>query len=423
MKTLMKKNYHWIIAVVLFIELAIYGGLANNGGLFLLPVTEDFEITRGTFSLASSSRNLVSFFSLLISGIFVSRFGNRKMMLAGLGLGIAGYLLAACGNDIGYIAIAYIILGLGDGLCSTTAASRIVCDWFHKYQGVVLGITSAATGLGGTFVCLLLTGAMDGNGWRAGYICSAILVLVAGALVFLFIRSRPSDMDLHPYGFGYVCKKTKAKIVQDHWHGYTMQQLVRRPVFYLMLLATFLSATCIYLMFSVIVPHVQDHGLSASDASTLQGAMLTLLAVSKVFVGILSDKIGTKPVTILCMLAAAASLWMMADVYTMSSAWITLIIYGFALTLAAVIPPLLTNALFGYQAYSKCVGIVTAMVSLGGLVAAPISNMCFDRLGSYSPVFRVGAITSLVVTGLYLLLFLLAAKDRKKMTQSEEAAE
>lgn len=423
MKSLIKKHYHWIIAVVLFIELAIYGGLANNASLFILPVTEAFDITRGTFSLAGSVRNLVSFFSLLISGIFVSRLGNRKMMLIGLSLGIAGYLLSASSSNIGYIAFANIILGFGDGLCSTTTASRIVCDWFHRYQGAILGVTSAATGLGGSFVCLLLTGAMSGNSWRAGYLCAAIIVLTAGVLVLLFIRSRPSDMDLMPYGFGYVCKKTKAKIIQDHWHGYTMQQLVRRPAFYLMLVVTFLSATCIYLMFSVIVPHVQDHGLSASDASTLQGAMLTLLAVSKVLVGILSDKIGVKPVTILCLLAAAASLWMMADVSGMADAWIILIIYGFALTLAAVIPPLLTNALFGYQAYSKCVGIITAMVSLGGLVAAPISNMCFDRLGSYSPVFRVGAIISLVVTGLYLLLFLLAQKDRKKMSQTEEAAE
>ena len=422
MKAQIKKHYHWVIAVVLFIELAIYGGLANNTGLFILPVTEAFDITRGTFSLASSARSLVSFFSLLISGIFVSRLGNRKMMLIGLTLGITGFLISAGSSNIGFIALANIILGFGDGLCSTSAASRIVCDWFHRYQGSILGITSAATGLGGSFVCLLLTGAMSGNGWRAGYLCAAILVLVAGILVLLFIRSHPNDMGLTPYGFGYVSKKAKNKVSQDHWHGYSMKQLARRPAFYLMLLVTFLSATCIYLMFSVIVPHVQDRGLSAGDASTLQSAMLTLLAVSKVLVGILSDKIGSKPVTILCLLAAAASLWMMADVSNMTEAWIILVIYGFALTLAAVIPPLLAHTLFGYASYNKCIGIITAMTSLGSLVAAPISNMCFDRLGSYSPVFRTGAIISLVVTALYLLLFLLAKKDRKQLEVEEGKA-
>jgi len=197
---------------------------------------------------------------------------------------------------------------------------------------------------------------------------------------------------------------------------------VRRPAFYLMLLVTFLSATCIYLMFSVVVPHVQDHGLSAADASTLQGAMLTLLAVAKIVVGILSDKVGVKPVTILCMLAAAVSLWMMADVSNMTVAWVSIIIYSFGLTLAAVIPPLLAHALFGYQSYSKCIGIITAMTSLGSLVASPISNVCFDLLGSYSPVFRVGAIVSLIVTGLYLLLFVLANKDRKVLSASEEVS-
>jgi len=68
MKDKIRQNYHWIIAATLFIELAIYGGLANNGGLFILPVTEAFDISRGTFSLVSSVRSLVSFFALLISG-------------------------------------------------------------------------------------------------------------------------------------------------------------------------------------------------------------------------------------------------------------------------------------------------------------------------------------------------------------------
>lgn len=355
----------------------------------------------------------------MASGFFATRLGNRKMMIIGLGIGAAAFLVASGSQNLGYLAAANILLGVSEGLCSTTTASRIVCDWFHRYQGAVLGFTSAATGLGGSFMCLLLTNSIASSGWRSGYLTATFLILLAGILVLLFIRSRPTDMDLMPYGFGYVSKKTKAKVAQNHWHGYSMQQLVRRPAFYLMLLATFLSATCIYLMFSVVVPHVQDRGFSSSDASTLQSAMLTLLAVSKVLVGILSDKIGVKSVTILCMLAAATSLWMMADVSGMADAWVILVIYGFALTLAAVIPPLLTHALFGYQAYSKCVGIITAMVSLGGLVAAPISNMCFDRLGSYSPVFRVGAIISLVVTGLYLLLFLLAQKDRKQLEVEE----
>lgn len=413
MKSLIKKHYHWIIAIIIFVELAIYGGLANNGGLFVLPVTEGLDISRGNFSLVNSCRSLVSFFSLLVSGVFVTRLGNRRMMISGLFLGIIGFSLFTASQNISYLIIANIILGVGDSLCSTTAASRIVCDWFHRFQGALLGITSAATGLGGTVVCILLTNSMSAHGWRSGYLTAALLVLLAAILVILFIRSRPSDMGLQPYGFGYVAKKAKKKNDQDHWQGYTMEQLVRRPTFYLMLLVTFLSATCIYLMFSVVVPHVQDHGLSAADAASLQGAMLTLLAVSKILCGILSDRIGAMRVTILCMLAAAISLWMMADVSNLTSAWITIVLYSFALPLAAIIPPLLTHALFGYQAYSKCIGIITAMTSLGSLVAAPISNLTFDQLGSYSPVFRVGSVVSLVVIGLYLLLFLLAKKDRR----------
>lgn len=414
MKRKIRQNYHWIIAVVLFIELAIYGGLANNGSLFILPVTEGLGISRGDFALAGSSRSLVSFVVTLISGVFVTRLGNRRMMISGLALGVFACTIAALSQNITYIIVYSILMGISDAFCSTTTATRVVSDWFHRYQGAVLGIVSSATGLGGSLVCIFLTGSISGNGFRGGYIASGIIILLAGILVVLFVRSRPSDMGLNPYGFGYL-EKSKNKAAKDsHWYGYSMQDLIRRPIFYLMLLLTFLSSTCIYLMFSVIVPHVQDCGLSAADATAIQSTMLLMMTGTKILCGALSDRIGSTRVTVLCMAFAAISLWMMGGVTNAGSAWIATILHTIALPLAAITPPLLTGTLFGYQAYGKIIGIVLAMTSLGNLIAAPISNAVYDVHGSYSPVFRVGAMVAVAATGLYLLLFTMAKKDRKK---------
>lgn len=413
MKAKMKQNYHWIIAVVLFIELAIYAGIGNNGGMFVLPVTEGLGISRGSYSLVTSVRSLVTFCLTLISGVFVTKLGNRKMMISGLTLAVFAYIFASFSQNITYLVIFSVLMGFADAFSSTTAATRIVVDWFHRYQGAILGIISASTGLGGSLVCILLGGAMSEYGFRGGFIACAIIVLLAGILVILFVRSRPSDMGLRPYGFGQVDAKTKKAVKDNHWHGYTMQELIRRPAFYLMLLTTFLSTTCIYLMFSVIVPHVQDCGLSAADATAIQSAMLLLLAVAKIIFGALSDKLGATWVTVLCMVFAAIGLWMMAGITDVGGAWVAMILYTMGLPLAAVTPPLLTGTLFGYQAYGKVIGIILAMTSLGSLIAGPISNTAYDILGSYSPVFRVGAIASVGVIGLYLLLFAMAKKDRK----------
>ena len=77
---MIKKNYHWIIVVVILLELGVYLGLHNNiTSLYIIPITEDLGITRGSASLAYSARNLFSFLSTLFSGIAFAKFGYRKL--------------------------------------------------------------------------------------------------------------------------------------------------------------------------------------------------------------------------------------------------------------------------------------------------------------------------------------------------------
>ena len=55
-----------------------------------------------------------------------------------------------------------------------------------------------------------------------------------------------------------------------------------------------------------------------------------------------------------------------------------------------------------------------AMPMLGSLIANPVANAVYDRVGSYSPVFYFASILSIFVIGLYALLYVLASKARAK---------
>ena len=54
-----------------------------------------------------------------------------------------------------------------------------------------------------------------------------------------------------------------------------------------------------------------------------------------------------------------------------------------------------------------------ALVPAASVITNPVVNMFYDRIGSYIPIFRVFAVISLAVTGLMVLLFVLAGRDRK----------
>ena len=99
---------------------------------------------------------------------------------------------------------------------------------------------------------------------------------------------------------------------------------------------------------------------------------------------------------------------------------IAIVVFSMALPVMTILVPLLASSLFGYQAQNQYNGIFLSMVSAAGIVASPISNAVYDRIGTYSPVFLVAAVLTVVLMGGYLLLYRLADKDRAKL-EAEEA--
>lgn len=426
MKEKIRAHYHWIIAFVVLIEMTVWGGIGNNlNSLYVIPVTEGLQISRGSFSLALSLNSLMGFLSTMVSGILFLRFGYRKLVVAGLAMaGLSFVFFLGSSQNLAMVGFGCAIYGMCGGVCSTAGVSRIVGDWFHRHRGLVLGLVSAATGVGGSLFCMILSEIMQTIGWRASYRFSGITLLVTAAILLVVIRNRPDEMKLRPYGEGELPtkKRHRAGHSEDNWPGYSLKELVRKPTLYLMMATTLLSCLSLYLAFYVVVPHMQDCGLTASQAATVQSVMLLGLSVAKLISGALSDIIGPRWVTVLCMAFGAVGLWLLADVQTMSAALAIITIYTMSLPLTTITVPLLTTELFGYRAHDTAVGLFLSMVSVGGMIASPLINLIYDAVGSYRPGLRAAAILAVVVIVLYEALYVLAKRD-KRVTQAEREAE
>ncbi len=410
-----KKHYHWIIALLMFLQLAAVGGLGNNySGLFILHITEDLGISRASFSIAFTLKYLTGFLTTLFSGVLFLRFGNKTPMIAGLLLCGAGYAIMPLSTNILPLAIGNILLGIGDALCCTAAVSRIISAWFHRYQGLVWGAVSASTGIGGSVICVLLSGIIQSHGWRIAYFASAIIIGITFLLVFILVKGRPEQMELSPYGFGMAtAQKRPAKDPQ--WAGYPMEDLIRAPIFYLTLASVFLSSSAIYLAYDIIVPHLQDSGLTQDQAVAQQSAMLIYLTASKFLSGALSDRIGSKTVTISCAAIGGASLWLLSGVTSPASATMAIIFYAIALPLPTVLIPLLTQNFFGYRAHSMYLGIFMSIPQLALLIAAPASNTIFDTTGSYTLALQIAAALAAAGTVLLIVTSILSHHAKKQM--------
>ena len=107
MKSFIRKQYHWLIALVVLIELAVYVGMLNNlTGLYLIPVTQELQISRGSFSLAFSIRSLTSFLSILMSGAITAKYKFRPL---------SAIAIAVAGLSFGILAVSKNVVTLGIG--------------------------------------------------------------------------------------------------------------------------------------------------------------------------------------------------------------------------------------------------------------------------------------------------------------------
>lgn len=415
MSKMLKKNYHWIIAAVGLIQILIYGGVLNNFSAYhMIPVSETLGCSRTDFSLVCSVRGVVCVFSALLSGALLRHFSFRKTAAVGLFTVAGSFLLMAFAKNYWTFMVGYALSGIPDGICYTAGISRLVNRWFDKHRGLVLGMVTAASGVGSTLLGYVQSWAIDSHGWQMSFYIVAGSFATVAVLVALLIRDDPADMSLRPYGAGSTAQKKMAPITR--WEGYSMEYLRKRPIFYLLMVCVFLTSTGVVLISYNVVPYLQDCGMEAATARRIYGYMMLFLGVIKLGMGALCDRIGSKRTIQLCHISCALGVLMLLLLprkeWMMTAA---LLVYAISLPATTMMFPLLSVDLFGYRAQNSFIGIVVAVISASTVLASPVANAVYDISGSYTPVFWVSVGLEACLIGVYSLLFFLSKQEKEKL--------
>jgi sugar phosphate permease len=194
--------YGWLVVGCTLFAMALASGTDRSFGIAVIPLSEQFGWSRATLSTVVLITGVVgSLFQLLI-GVLVDRVGPRYVLGAGVAcLGVTVWLLTVA-TTIWQFGLAYGLLG-GLGLAATrqVVAATLVSNWFLQRRGLLQGMVGSAGALGEMLVVPLnLFNARD-YGWQGMY-RSMGTVLLIGVLpcIWAFVRNRPEDIGLHPYG-------------------------------------------------------------------------------------------------------------------------------------------------------------------------------------------------------------------------------
>ncbi len=195
--------YGWWVAIGCSLVVFGVAGGQFSFGVFLKPMTDEFEWSRGTLSAAFGVTYVISGLLRPFAGYLADRYSPKWVALSGVL--IMGWMLALIPRieTLWQLYALFAVMSLGVTLGTGPILTKIVSQWFVVKRGLTLGLVAGAGSFGAMILVPATTEILDLFSWREAYLFLGILLLlVILPIGIIFIRNRPEDKGLSPYGAG-----------------------------------------------------------------------------------------------------------------------------------------------------------------------------------------------------------------------------
>ncbi len=394
MKTLF---YGWKVTAASFLILFVTVGVGLYvPPVFLVPIQREFGWSRAAIAGGSAIAALVSGLMSPIAGLWIDRYGARRVMISG-SLVMAGALyLVSRMAELRELYAFTALAGAGLTCVAWVPNQTLISNWFTRKRGLAMGIALTGIGFGGLAMSPLAAFLIERFGWRNAYvILAAIVGAVVTAVIAAVVRDRPADLGLLPDGLaapeaGSGSQGT-AGIPRPAGQGLELRAAVQTPSFWLLSACHFLWVFSNMSVIQHSVAFLEDQGFARASAASVLGAMVGTSVAGRILFGYLADFLPKRHLmtTALALHAAATACLLRAG----ASGAVACFTAGFGLALggAAVLIPLLVGECFGLLAFGKVLGLVMISATAGAAIGPVLTGHIFDTAGSYRAAWLLHA--------------------------------
>jgi len=380
-------------------------------------IIKEFGFSKGAFGLILSAFFFGYAPFCFIGGYTSDKFGPRKVMA----LAIAWWSLFTVATVAGFNFLSFMIIrflfGFGEGPQGSVTA-KTMANWFPQRElGGALGISQAATPLGGAIGTPLVVWliATSGN-WRTPFIVLGVLGLLATIGWYAIVRDRP---EVHPWvSRGELEEIEHGEIVRrpetEAEAAAGIRPYLRLPVVWFTAFAFFGYAWVLYTFLSWFPVYLVDaRGIDLKGVA-VAGTVPWIAGVFGFIIGgLISDRIAVhtgrpaavrKMIIVAGLLVTAVLFSAIAMVTTTVSSVILMASVVFVLYLTGAQYFALISVVVPKERLGGVAGFVHFIANLAGILAPAIVGFIVDRTGSWGLTFGLsGAICA--SGALALLLF------------------
>ncbi len=407
MKLSTRHAYPIVVAAVTFVVLVAAAGVRAVPTMYVQPFEHEFGWSDGVISNALALQIALYGLTGPFAAAAMERYGIRATMVTALTV-LAAAMIALTRIHAAWQLLPWAgVAGIGVGSLALALGATVANRWFVTQRGLVIGIFSAGNATGQLVFLPFFGFLIQNQGWRASAIVLAIVAIVLIPLTWLFIRERPVDVHIPPWG-GEKLEPAPAM----RRNAFTEALIVlrgasRSRTFWLLAGAFFIcGASTNGLIGTHLVPACGDHGIPETNAAGLLAAMGIFDLIGTTASGWLSDRFDSRWLLFWYYGLRGLSLLFLPYAFGLAVVGLPAFAVFYGLDWIATVPPTLklTTAAFGRERSAVVFGWIAASHQLGAGMAALGAGWTRTLLGSYDQAFIAAGVLCLVASGIVLAI-------------------
>ncbi|WP_297748448.1 MFS transporter [Hydrogenophaga sp.] len=374
-------------------------GMRMSIGPFFIPMVLDLGFSRSLLSGIVAAGMMFYGIGMPLAGYLVAVRGTRFVLLLGTAITVVSTIGTVLARDPVSFFLAFGVgSSIGLAFTSPVALTPVISRWFVRRRGTALFFLSTGSMAGIAILTPVFSWAIGAFGWQATLLgfAAVFVALAVPTVLFVMKDDAPAQADL-PAAAASSAAPTPAQAAAG---GMRLRDAIRTKPFWLICFGLFTCGYSMNLMGTHGVPMLMDHGFDATTSSLGIGTIGLVAIFSTLFLGRLSDVMPRRMILAAIYLVRGLGFLAMTAVTLQWELFTTAAIGGLAWAGSIALSSAILADVYGV----RLVGVLYGWAYLGHQVGATISSLlggwAYDLCGTHWVSF--GSAGALLIAAAYV---------------------
>lgn len=410
-KSLLKNNIHyaWYIFFACFLIQGLSIGIViNTVGIYFIPVSNEFSCPVSLITMYVTLKGIATCVSALYVKKIIEKYPIRYVASIAVLLEAIPFILFSFSSNHYQWYIGGILQGVASCILNSFMCSYLLPKWFEKKLGMVMGISTASSGLFGVIATSLFGHIIVASSWRkAIFLQGLIMLVIMLPLSFFVLYETPEKKNIKPYGHKESLQPEKPQKINNLKNNLKFDNKL------LLLILSVVFCSSLTSFGSHFAAMGTSFGFIPFSTSVLISIKLAGNTFAKVCFGSMNDKFGINKTSIMILSIVLISS-LLLFVRNIAVICIAVFAFGFIGMISVTEFPLIAGNLWSKEEYLSVIQVNSITLSISHALFTSFYGLLYDIYKNYDIILKYVVLFAVIELILLSSLFRISNRNHIK---------